>query len=114
MDSKKDVDWFAFDSNCAIGHFATLATAPVHRIGFRQLSQHLRALRNYFEEMPKITDAIVNPAALARAHPSPISSDPVDSLRRGGWLDMAERGLYTYGALDDVHFPSPYLLIARP
>lgn len=70
--------------------------------------------------MPEVTEGVALPENLSpryMGHPTPrskLSQDPTDIIERGGWLEMARRGLYGFDAVTPIRKPSPYVKLARP
>lgn len=109
-----DRDWFAVDRAGEIGFFTTFGSGLVPRLLLTMGDSDLKALGEYFSNLPSVTKAVLRSAALAQVNPAvpdpptgllararqarSRSSDPLDSSKLGGWIDMARRGLFAFDA----------------
>jgi hypothetical protein len=112
-EAELDLDWFALDSQGAVGHFTTGGCGALPRSAAAS-REDLDAVRAYVLGTPEITSAIVNAnrSASIRLFPS-VKPEPAAALRP--WTATAARGLYAYDYIEDRRRrPRPYLLVARP
>lgn len=90
-----EFDWFAIDQEGQIAHFSSAGYGVIPTLVRDNVDQQLK-LNEYFTKMvEKVTTA-----NLIRG-----------KGKRDDWLNMAQRGLYSY---DFKHWDGPYILIAKP
>lgn len=110
FDECVDLDWFAVDRNQHLAHFATggKGAVPLELLSNRP---HLQAALAIIRSLPQRCEALVNPELTSHVVLTDASAE-ARYLR--SFVEMAQRGLYSFDCHLGTDAPAPYFLVAKP
>jgi hypothetical protein len=108
----QDFDWFAIDQEGFIGHFAIGGHGALPASVAKSREELERITKFFLEELSANTTAIVDRGVLLLVHLQPTAKAETRYLH--GFVEAAERGLYSYDAYMDETRPTGYFRVAVP
>jgi hypothetical protein len=106
----RDWDWYAFDQDGMVGHFATAGRRKLPKTVLQDRDGALRLIQYFDEEAAKRSPYVIRAEAEADAGGWKDELDRARYLR--SFVDMGSKGLFSYDTF--LSRPDEYYLVASP